>query len=379
MLYSASNAKLRINGREILASQAQLSLSTSLAPKYTIGQRSTTTYVPSQGIGGKLDFTYYFTGDDYFRGFITGQGEIARDATEGGLVVNDSFDSPPDAFANSEIMSGDFGGLNFKSGYLTSYSVNFAPNSSVVASAQVSFFDELAGEFTPTDEVPLIVGVGRIVSVNNISQSGGDYVNGTHYDVSLIGGGGEGAKATVVVVDHDLTSVTITSEGVNYRLGSTLDIDDTAIEGAPASCDVAVLRPEILNFKNAVITATETDQPIDNFIAGAYNYSSDVKPVYLMNDIVPSRINFGQKTVNMNFEVDNLTGTLPITGSFAKINVSLKDAGGIVQDGFICSGIMNQRNVASAVGDYIKQSINIVQNETSKSIRVNGIGALTDH
>lgn len=280
MLYSSSNAKLKVNGREILASQASISLSTSLAPKYVVGERSTTKQVASNGIGGKLNFTYPFTGDDYFRTFITGQGEVGIGTTNP--------QSKPDPFADSQLISGNFGGLNFQSGYLTSYSVNFAPNALVMANAEVSFYDQLSGEFVSEDSPAPSVG-------------------------------------------------------------------------------------EVLNFKNAVISVIESDQPIDNFIGGSYNYTSEVRPVYLMNEKIPSSINFGAKTVNMNFEVDNPTGTLPITGSFARINVSLKDSNGLTKDGFLCSGVMNQRNMSSSVGDYIRQTINIVQNETAKTVIVNGV------
>ena len=281
MLYSASNAKLKVNGREILASQASISLSTALAPKYVVGERSTIKQVPSRGIGGTLNFSYPFTGDDYFRTFITGQGEIGRTETP-------DESSRPDPFANSQLISGNFGGLNFQSGYLTSYSINFSPNSAVIASAQVSFFDQLSGKFVAEDS-----------AAPNIS--------------------------------------------------------------------------EVLNFKNAAITTVESDQYIDSFVGGAYNYTSEVKPVYLMNETIPSAVKLGQKTVSMNFEVDNPTGTLPITGSFARINVSLKDSNGVTKDGFLCSGIMNQRNMSSSATDYIRQTINIVQNETAKTLIVNGV------
>ena len=130
---------------------------------------------------------------------------------------------------------------------------------------------------------------------------------------------------------------------------------------------------EVLNFKNAAITTVESDQYIDSFVGGAYNYTSEVKPVYLMNETIPSAVKLGQKTVSMNFEVDNPTGTLPITGSFARINVSLKDSNGVTKDGFLCSGIMNQRNMSSSATDYIRQTINIVQNETAKTLIVNGV------
>jgi len=52
VFYSASNAKLKVNGEEILASNASLSLSTSLQPNYLITQRNTNKYVASNGVGG---------------------------------------------------------------------------------------------------------------------------------------------------------------------------------------------------------------------------------------------------------------------------------------------------------------------------------------
>ena len=118
MFYSASNAKLKVNDEEILASNASLSLSTSLQPNYLITRRNTNKFVASDGVGGDLSFNYFLTGKDFFKTFITGQGERAREAT---------------------VISGNFGGLNFDSGYLTSYSVNFGPNSPAIASAKVSF------------------------------------------------------------------------------------------------------------------------------------------------------------------------------------------------------------------------------------------------
>jgi hypothetical protein len=51
--------------------------------------------------------------------------------------------------------------------------------------------------------------------------------------------------------------------------------------------------------------------------------------------------------------------------------VSLLPEGGTlisqaVED-FTCSGLIQQRNIASSAGDYIKHSINIVQNDTQGS------------
>jgi hypothetical protein len=218
MLYSANNAKLKVNDVEIIASNAELSLSTNLDPLYVASSRSSDNFVASNGIGGQLNFNYFLTGADFFKSFITGQGE-----TE----------------ANTTVISGNFGGLNFDSGYLTSYSVDFSPNAPAIASASVKFFDELKGEFVSASSEP------------------------------------------------------------------------------PASV-------EVLNFSNAVVSSEFGVDVVDNFVAGAFNYNADVSAAYLMNETKPSRVSFGVKSVNMNFEVDNPTGRLPVSGSNARIEVGLK-------------------------------------------------------
>tara|TARA_Y100000034_G_C6878521_1_gene402186 strand:+ start:436 stop:1155 length:720 start_codon:yes stop_codon:yes gene_type:complete len=223
-------------------------------------QRHTQDQVPGNGIGGQLSFSYYITGKDYFKEFITGQGEIP--------------------LSGSQQLSGNFGGLYFSSGFLTSYSVNFSPNSPVSASATVSFFDSAGGVFTPT------------------------------------------------------------------------------YQAAPSNT-------QILNMTHATVEGEFATGAVDNFLAGTYNYSSEVSPVYLMNETVPSDVSFGPKTVNVNFSIDNPTGYLPVSGDVAKISVNLKSAGAATLDTFVCSGVMNSRNLASSAGDYIKQTINITQSALS--------------
>ena len=268
MLYSASNAKLKINGNEIIARSASLSLGASLNPQYRIAgssTRNTSAYRATNGIGGQLNFDYFITGKDYFKTFITGQGESG---------------------SAGEVISGNFGGLNFDSGYLTSYSANFVPNNPSVASVSISFFDQLNGVFSSVEEK------------------------------------------------------------------------------APDST-------QILNLKSAVVEGTfasDAEGSVDNFIGGAYNYTSAVQPVYLMGETKPSSVSYGEKVVNMNFEIDSPTGYLPVSGTSAKIKVSLfPENGSEALEDFICSGLVQQRNIASAAGDYIKHSINIVQNDTQDS------------
>lgn len=278
MFYTASNAKLQVNGNEILASNADLSLGTSIQPNYTIRQRSTNDYSASNGIGGQLSFNYYLTGRDYFKSFITGQGEIP--------------------IKESQTLSGNFGGLTFDSGYLTSYSVSFNPNSPAVANATVTFFDQLSGEFAPTNEA---------------APNGTQILNSRNVNV------------------------------IHY-----IPIENSTVSG-------------------------RADQP-EEFVAGTYNYQAEVKPVYLMNETKPSSVSFGPKTVNMNFETDNPIGYLPVDGNTARISVDLKNDAEAVVENFTCSGLLRQRNLASAVGDYIRQSINVTQASTQgASVFVNDI------
>ena len=261
MFYSASNAKLKVNDEEILASNASLSLSAALQPNYLITQRNTRDYTPSNGVGGQLSFNYYLTGKDFFKTFITGQGEKEKETT---------------------VISGNFGGLNFDSGYLTSYSVNFSPNSPASASATVSFFDDLKGNFTSVEELA-----------------------------------------------PDISTV--------------LNFKDASVAGEMAS-----------GFDN-----------VENFVGGAYNYTAEVKPVYLINETKPRAVSFGPKNVNLNFEIDSPSGYLPFSGASAKISVDLKNLAGAVIENFTCDGALQQRNLGSAVGDYIKQTINIVEATTN--------------
>ena len=270
MLYTADNAKLKINNEEILASNAAISISANISPNYLMTQRHTQSQVAQNGIGGSLSFSYYITGRDFFKKMITGQGEIP--------------------FSDSQKISGNFGGLNFESGFLTTYSVNFGANSPVVANATINFFDSVRGEFSPTESA---------------APEGTQILNV--------------AKAAVASEFED---------GI-------------AEDGSAAPFTV------------------------DNFIGGTYNYSAEVRPVFLMNETIPSDISFGPKVVNMNFEIDNPTGYLPISGSEAKISIDLKNSTNTAVENFTCSGVINTRNLSSAAGDYIKQTINITQNNLS--------------
>jgi len=68
-------------------------------------------------------------------------------------------------------------------------------------------------------------GVGTLGAIT----AGSNYTNGTFTNVSLTGGAGTGAKATIVVSGNAVTSVTITTKGSNYVVANTLSASATSI------------------------------------------------------------------------------------------------------------------------------------------------------
>ena len=89
---------------------------------------------------------------------------------------------------------------------------------------------------------------------------GSGYVNGTYTNVSLTGGSGAGAKATIVVGGGAVTSVTVTTFGAGYQVGNSLSASNTSLGGTGAgfSISVASLYPQVILMSLAAI-ATGSD------------------------------------------------------------------------------------------------------------------------
>ncbi|HAI17891.1 MAG TPA: hypothetical protein DCM10_07695 [Xanthomarina gelatinilytica] len=138
MIFAAKNIKLSLNEVDILATQCSLDIANAIDPRYDAGQRHSRNYFANDGVGSTLTFSHFLTGDlDKIKTFISSQGELRgsdRRSNQG------------------QIITGSFGGLIFTSGYLQSYSIEFSPNSPVVANSTVVFFDDLEGEFTQTED-----------------------------------------------------------------------------------------------------------------------------------------------------------------------------------------------------------------------------------
>lgn len=141
MYYNYKNVKILINGSDIAVKNASLRESNSLSPVYLVGDRYTENYSPEDGIAGSLRLSYYLTGSDPFTPYFNNE---------------------------TSLISGNFGGLYFTSGYLVNYSINGAPNSIPDISADIVFFDDLKGIFaSQTNTAPAL----KILNFADVSVS----------------------------------------------------------------------------------------------------------------------------------------------------------------------------------------------------------------
>ena len=102
------------------------------------------------------------------------------------------------------------------------------------------------------------------ISTSNIKTlgaitGGSAYTNGTYTNVTLTGGSGTGAKATVTVSGGSVTAVTLTSRGAGYQLADALSASNTELGGTGAgfSVPVATLYQQGIQM-SAAATATAT-------------------------------------------------------------------------------------------------------------------------
>jgi hypothetical protein len=80
---------------------------------------------------------------------------------------------------------------------------------------------------------------GFILTLNTL-VGGSSYTNGTYTGVSLTGGAGSGAKATIVVSGGAVTSVTLTAAGDGYAVGNTLSATAASIGGTGSGFSIKV-------------------------------------------------------------------------------------------------------------------------------------------
>lgn len=124
----------------------------------------------------------------------------------------------------------------------------------------------------------------------------------------------------------------------------------------------------ILNFCDAIITDTSNDGRGDGIgkISGISNiqfsFNSDIAPLYLAGDQMPSDIRFGKKELMAVFTSDMYSGDLPVTGKPAGVLVTFKHPElPNLTESFGVSGVLFRRDIDTSVGNLIKARYYIKQ------------------
>jgi len=155
MFYNGKNLLIKINGNEIIATEATLNYEAQISPYFEIGDRYTKRISATDLIQGSLNLNYLFTGADYIKSL--------RDE-DSHLIF-------------------DFGGIS-QTGYLRSHSTRINPHNPISCAAEIVFYQKPTGNFTPTysniDLSTRIVHADNLVIYDfNNKYITGDYINAT--------------------------------------------------------------------------------------------------------------------------------------------------------------------------------------------------------
>jgi len=131
MFFNYKNCTFKLSGVDILATNVNMSLDTSLSPVFNEEfKKNSYSYASENTVDTSFSISYYLTGKDFVKEYLLG--------------------------ANSEQgISGNFCGLYFENGYITNYSLKGSPDSLAKVDLELKVFETLKGSFsavTPTNQ-----------------------------------------------------------------------------------------------------------------------------------------------------------------------------------------------------------------------------------
>lgn len=104
---------------------------------------------------------------------------------------------------------------------------------------QVALRQVISGSNIPTGTTVAAITTSNIKTLGTITPGSG-YVNGSYTNVTLTGGSGSGAKATIGVSGTAVTTVTITARGAGYAVGNVLSATAASLGGTGAGFSIPV-------------------------------------------------------------------------------------------------------------------------------------------
>ena len=102
-----------------------------------------------------------------------------------------------------------------------------------------------------------------------------------------------------------------------------------------------------------------------------FNYNSKVEPVYVVGDKTPREVRFGEKTINAQVEIDNLSGDLSIFGNQSALQLNLKDPKSqIVKESFTANGKLEKKSIQVQANQPLTTALSIKQNRVSREPQI---------
>ena len=106
----------------------------------------------------------------------------------------------------------------------------------------------------------------EVITVGSLSPGGG-YTDSTYMGVTLSGGSGKGAVATVVVLATSVTSVVITSAGTGYIAGDILSVTPNQLGGTGTGFSITVVTATGPGVGATLTSLTPTALVVDGYAA----------------------------------------------------------------------------------------------------------------
>jgi len=164
------------------------------------------------------------------------------------------------------------------------------------------------------------------VTVVTLTAGGTLYTNGTYTTVTLTGGTGSGAKATIVVSGNTVTSVTITTAGTGYLIGDVLSASSASIGGTGSGLLITVNANSYFassedNLWQFDIGYDSTGGGVNNLIAHPGQNLNDISSTTNTRPLVGQFPNTTVTPVGVFTAVATLNSTTTVT--FATTNVAI--------------------------------------------------------
>jgi hypothetical protein len=240
---------------------------------YSTGTYSNIALTGGTGSGARADITVG-VGGDVTAVTLTSRGigytvadSMSADAISLGGYTN-GVDTTGTVVGGSNYTNGTFTNVPLTGGTGSGARATIVVSSNAVSTVTIT---NKGNGYTVADSLscsPAVIGSG-IQTLGTVT-GGSAYTNGTYTGVTLTGGSGVGAVATIVVAGNIVTTVTITSRGRGFVVGNIMSANSTDIGGTGSGFVVPV---------SAVYASTGFSVPVSTVVSSS-GFSIPVGTVY---------------------------------------------------------------------------------------------------